>query len=231
MAEEIKKYTSKKIEITPFGVDINLFRVKKNEKKIDEIRIGTVKTLKSIYGIQYLIKAIYILKDRLIKEDRNDILEDLFCDIYGDGEEKEKLEILAKELKVDSIINFYGYIPNNEVPNKLNKMDIFCVTSLAESYGVAVVEAMSCGLPVVASDAEGFKEVIEDNFTGYIVIKKRPDLLAEKLFDLIIDKKKREQFGKNGRRRVEKFYNWEENVNHMEQVYLDTIRKWKSERK
>ena len=57
-----------------------------------------------------------------------------------------------------------GKIPNEKVPEALNKLDIFCVTSIlnSESFGVAVVEAMACEVPVVATDVDGFREVVDE---------------------------------------------------------------------
>ncbi len=227
MAIETNKYTDENIYITPFGVDIKLFKKCSNENSSNnfQIKIGIVKTLKPKYGIEYLIKGISILIERLKLEGELDIIERLSCDIYGEGEEKKELLKLTKDLKVDDLINFKGYIENIKVPKVINTMDIFCAPSIldSESFGVAAVEAMACEVPVVVSDVDGFKEVVEDNVTGYIVPRKDPNAIAEKLYMLIEDKVKREEMGRNGRKRVEELYNWDINVREMEMIYRKII--------
>lgn len=231
MAEEVRKYIDKKIYVTPFGVDTDIFKpLEINKKK--EIKIGIVKTLKPKYGVRYLIKAISILVDRLIKENKIEILGQITCDIYGDGEEKNELMNLTKQLNIESIVSFKGYIENKRVSVAINQMDIFCAPSIldSESFGVAAVEAMACEVPVVTSDVDGFREVVEDQVTGYIVPRKNSEALADKIYELIFDEKKRKIMGINGRKRVKKLYDWKNNVDHMEKVYKEVIEDWKNEK-
>lgn len=232
MAKETNKYIQERIYVTPFGVDINLFRKTRGEKCSEVINIGLVKTLKPKYGVKYLIEGISLLTKKLESEKKFDILKKLSCNIYGEGEEKEMLQNLTSELRLNNIIKFKGYIENIKVPEVINKMDIFCAPSVldSESFGVAAVEAMACEVPVIVSDVDGFKEVVENNKTGYIVPRRNPQVIADKLFELIIDEEKRREFGINGRRRVEKLYDWSKNVNLMEEVYSKVVRKWENEK-
>lgn len=224
MAEETKKYLedkNRKIYITPFGVDTEKFRNLNIEKSKNEIVIGIVKTLTEKYGVEYLIRAI--------KELENILSEDIFSKIrlviYGEGELKDKLENLSKELKIDDKVLFKGYISNENVPIALNKMDIFVVPSIldSESFGVATVEAMSCEVPVIASSVGGLKEVVVDNETGYLVSKKNCKEIADKLKKLILDKELRISLGKAGRKRVLENYNWDSNVKYMIKIYEEII--------
>ena len=108
-------------------------------KKEDKIIIGVVKTLELKYGIEYLIKAVKELEKILAKE----YFEKIEVRVYGKGSLKKSLENLAKELNIEKKIKFEGFILNSEVPKVINKMDIFVVPSLEESFGVAAVEAMA----------------------------------------------------------------------------------------
>ena len=112
------------------------------------------------------------------------------------------------------------------MPEALNEFDIFCALSQldSESFGVAVVEAMAMGKPVVVSDVDGFCEVVKDNETGYIVQRKNIEEIVAKLKKLILDEELREQLGKAGRKRVEEKYDWEKNVDTMLEVYQKVIR-------
>ena len=114
-----------------------------------------------------------------------------------------------------------GKIPNNKVPNVLSQFDIFCAMSQRESFGVSLVEAMSMKKPVVASNVDGFKEVIDNEITGIIVDKNDTVQCKEALKRLILDEVLREKMGENGRKRVLKFYDWEKNVDYMESIYRE----------
>lgn len=223
MAEELTKQVpmlKKSINITPFGIDIEKFKKNKQNNNNNVFIIGNVKTLKSVYGIEYGILAVKLLKNKLLNEGKKDLAQNMQFHIYGDGEEKEKLEELIKKEQLQDCVFLKGKIPNNEVPNVLNNIDVFCVTSNKESFGVALLEAMACEVPVVATNADGFSEVMIDGKTGYIVEKKNVEQIAEALEKLLKDKEQRIQFGKNGRKRVIEKYNWEDNVKKMEKIYI-----------
>lgn len=218
MARETKKYIkNKEIYITPFGVDINLFKNLNYKKDKNKIVIGIVKTLSPKYGIEYLIKAVKELENILEKE----IFNKIEVHIYGKGYLEEELKQLTVGLNLEEKIKFLGFIKNTDVPKAINKMDIFVVPSIlnSESFGVAAVEAMACEVPVIVSDADGLKEVVVNNETGFIVPKKDFKTIAEKLKELILDEELRAKFGKNGRKRVLELYNWNDNVDKMIEIY------------
>ncbi|WP_130805793.1 glycosyltransferase [Senegalia massiliensis] len=226
MANQTKKFMNKEanIYVTPFGVDTNLFKPIDVDKNDDIINIGLVKTLKTKYGIKYLIEATRILIDKLNTNGYKEIANRIRTNIYGEGPKLNDLQELTKSLNLSDIVNFKGYVENTKIPLVLNHMDIFCAPSLLESFGVAAVEAMACEIPVVASDVDGFKEVIEDSKTGYIFKSKNSKEIAEKLYELVLNKSLRDKFGKNGRERVLNLYDWNKNVALMEDVYKNTLK-------
>lgn len=224
MAEETKKYLkeNKEIYITPFGVDTNLFRNLNYERDKNKIVIGNVKTLSPKYGIDYLIKAIKELENILEK----DIFNKIEVHIYGKGEQEQELKQLAIDLGLKEKIKFMGFIKNTDVPDAINKMDIFVVSSSSsESFGVAAVEAMACERPIVVSDADGLKEVTVNDETGFVVPRKNEKAIANKLKELILDENLRKTFGKNGRERVLNLYDWNNNVDNMIKIYKEMVSK------
>ena len=225
MAEETKKYLenkSKEIFITPFGVDTEKFKNLNIEKKENEITIGIVKTLTEKYGIEYLIKAIKELENILDIENYKKIR----LLIYGKGELKNKLEDLTKELQIEDKVIFKGYISNEDVPKALNEMDIFVVPSIldSESFGVAAVEAMACEVPVIVSDADGLKEVVVNNETGFVIPKRSSKEIANKIKILIENNDVVKKFKKNARERVLKLYDWNKNVENMIKIYKELLK-------
>ena len=91
--------------------------------------------------------------------------------------------------------------------------------SNSESFGVSAIEAMACECPVVTSDADGFKEVMEEGKTGFIVPKRDYRSAAEAIQKIIDDPQLAAKMGKAGRERVCNKYSWEDNVNAMIQIY------------
>ena len=211
MAQETNKYTDKKIGITPFGVDTELF--KPSQKKGDgTFVIGNVKTLSANYGIDLLIRAFANVcaknPERQVK-----------LRIVGDGPDKAKLQELSQELGVDDRTEFVGFVDNHRLPEIYNSFDVSVSLSYKESFGVVAVEAMACGCPVVTSDADGFREVVEDGVTGFIVPKGNPEAAAGAIQRFIDDPEFCHTMGAAGRARVLQLYQWDSNVQAMLDYY------------
>ena len=219
MAEQTKKLVERSdIEITPFGVDTLKFYSKPELKSENPIIIGTVKTLDTKYGIEDTIKAFMMLCDKLKKENNN-LLNNLKYEIYGKGPLKEKLQSIIDSSEYKDKIELCGYVQNDKLPEILNSFSLFCVNSISESFGVAAVEAMACGIPVIASDADGFKEVIEDKISGTIVEKGNVAAISDAMYALLTDKEKAKAYKNNGSERVKKYFNWNDNVDKMISTY------------
>lgn len=222
MAEQLRKVMQdEKLEIavTPFGVDIQKFDPKRYSRKAagTEIIIGNIKLLEAKYGIKELVTAFAKLKSEI--ESKSE--KDLKLYIYGDGSQRQEIEELISTLNMQNAVFLKGRVPNVKVPEVLNEFDIFCALSQldSESFGVAVVEAMAMGKPVVVSDVDGFCEVVRDNETGYIIQRNDTDAVVSKLKELILNEDLRRQLGRAGRRRVEENYDWEKNVDTMLELY------------
>ena len=227
MAKQTKKIMHKNLDITvtPFGVDLKQFSEKEHIGS-DGILIGCVKTLEEMYGMEYLIKAVGILLEDLKKKNMVTMANNIYCHIYGDGSQRNMLQRLINDLGLSDVIKLKGKIPHEKVPSILSGVDIFCVLSVKddESFGVAAVEAAAMGIPIVASDVSGFKEVIDDGVTGIIVERKSDKKAAKALERLVLDNKLRNAMGYAGRERVERLYDWEKNVGIMENIYCSILK-------
>lgn len=216
MAEETKKYTSKPIKITPFGVDLRLFRKLEIKKPDNEIIIGTVKTLAPIYGIDTLIQSF----NKVLRKNQG---LNLKLQIIGDGPDKEKLQLLTNNLGLVEKVEFLGSIDNLNLPEYYNRFYVFVALSNSESFGVVAVESLACECPVIVSDADGFTEIVENRKTGFIVPKRDINATADAIQKLIDDESLRDIMGKNGRISVEQHYNWDKNVEQMISIYKSII--------
>lgn len=214
MARECSKYTGKPIEITPFGVDTELF--KRCASKQEKFVIGSVKTLAENYGTEYLIRAFKIVSDR------NPGI-DCALELVGKGPDEERLRGIAKELGISDKVHFRGFIKQKELPEVFSNFSIACYLSNSESFGVSAIEAMSCNCPVVASDADGFTEVIEDGVTGIIVPKKDPQATADAIQKFVDNPQLAKTMGDASRERVCRLYEWDGNVNTMMSIYKSVL--------
>lgn len=214
MAVEAKKYSNKDITVIPFGIDLEMLKPVKVKSLFDEndIVIGTVKQLEHKYGLEYLMKAFKLLKDKL----KNISLKLL---IVGSGSMESKLKKLSEDLNINNQTVFTGKIPHNKIVEYHNMMDIEVYLSDYESFGVSIIEASACEKPVVVSNVGGLPEVVDDGKTGFIVPPANPQKAAEAIEKLIVNINLREKFGKAGREKVSSLFRWDYNVNQMIDFY------------
>ena len=216
MANEASNYTKKDINVTPFGVDTDLFRPIVGNKPDDEFVIATVKTLATVYGIDTLIEAFAIVKQQMPSMKLRLI-------IAGEGKEKANLKNLSMKLGVADYVDFLGKIPNSDVPQLYANVDVYVSLSRKESFGVAAIEAMACEVPVVVSDADGFKEVVRDATCGFIVPMNDAAKAAEKIMFLLQNRDFAKEMGVTAREFVVKNYSWTASVDKMMSIYKEMI--------
>jgi glycosyltransferase involved in cell wall biosynthesis len=218
-----------KISVTPFGIDLEKFTPRPELKDPDRIIIGSVKTLDFKYGIDVLIRGFAALLARLETEGRFELIDKLELQIAGQGTLESRLRDIVRDFKIETKVKFLGQIPHDQVPNVLNRFDIYSAPSRedSESFGVAIVEASSCEVPVVVTRVGGLQEVVLDGITGLIVEKDSVSELAAAFYKLIMDKDLRIKMGKAGRLHVTSLYNWPSNVSRMEWLYLTGIRRYR----
>lgn len=199
MAEEAKQYTKKKFEITPFGVNMELFSPEKRDRNDNGFVAGTVKTLAPAYGIDVLLKAAAI-----IKQEHPQI--PLKLRIAGKGPCAEEYRALVAELEIEDITTWLGFIPQEQAAAEWANMDAAVVCSNSESFGVSAVEAQACGCPVVISDIPGLMEATKPGETSIVVPKGDAQKVAQALVELYENPGKRENMGKAGRAYVAQNY-------------------------
>ena len=215
MAKEASKYTRKQMEITPFGVDTDLFQRSIPAPK-DKFVIGSVKTISYKYGTEYLLRAFKEVCDNN---------PNLYCylELVGKGPDEKKMQHLANQLGISDRVIFTGYIRNDVLPKIFDRFSVACYMSLSESFGVSAIEAMSCCCPVVTSDADGFTEVVENGVTGIILPKYDYQAAARAIQTFIDDPSKIITMGVAGRERVISKYQWSDNVDTMISIYKSIL--------
>ncbi len=220
MAEETSMYCNGRIGVTPFGVDTEVFRPLQR-KDHEGIIFGTVKTMSRKYGIDILLQAYALMRKQMEENPRESVKTGLV--IAGDGPDREDLEMLAENLGIGSETVFTGRIAHDGLPALYAGIDVAVFLSRAESFGVSAVEAMACGVPVIASDAVGFREIMEDG-AGVIVPGEDVQAAAGAMLQMALDTQARSRYGKAGRERVSDRYEWKKNVETMTGEYLACLK-------
>lgn len=212
-----------KINVIYFGVDTEVFKPGEKDKELikqwgflelDKIIIS-LRSLEPIYNVESLVKAIPIVLKKTP--------EAKFI-IAGDGSEREILKKIAEKLDIINNIKFVGWINKEELPRYLRSADIYVSTSLSDGgLSSATSEAMACGLSVVITDSGENKKWIEDGKDGFIVPKKNPELLAEKIIFLMEDENKRKEFGVRSRETIKERNDYYNEMAKMEKIYGDLV--------
>ncbi|MEX0749944.1 MAG: glycosyltransferase [Dehalococcoidia bacterium] len=197
-----------RIAVVPCGVDLERFYPmdKEQARRALELKDGDriilfVGRIEPLKGIDILISAAAQLH-----EDENFRV----LIVGGDGRaeaELAQLRALAERLDIDHHISFVGAVPHEDLPMYYNAADVCVVPSYYESFGLVAVEAMACGVPVVASRVGGLTSTISDGETGYLIPWRCPEPFAERLELLLDNDELRQSFGRAGREAVER-YRW-----------------------
>ena len=201
-SEAIKKQwenrvVGKKLKVIypPFDVskleNIKALSLKEKREKNGNWVVGTVGRLSEEKRHIDLIRAFVMISNVFPKAK---------LVIVGNGPLKNYLEKQAKQLALEHKIIFAGFQEN--VFDWLMEMDIFILCSRSEGLGIAIMEAMAAGLPVVATKVGGIPEIVINNETGVLVEPEKPSELAETVIKLLTNPEKMRKMGENGRARV-----------------------------
>jgi glycosyltransferase involved in cell wall biosynthesis len=163
-------------------------------------------------GIRFLLEAAAQLKPRF---------PDLKIVLAGDGFERPALVGLAQELGIASDVTFLGWVANSELPQYYRAAALSVIPSLEEGFGIPAAEAMGCEVAVVASDAGGLPEVVEDGVTGLVVPRGDSAALAQAIGSLLADPDRRRQMGQAGRARALRLFDWDRTAEQFEALYRE----------
>lgn len=166
--------SDKIIKITP-AIDCNLFD-SQQFKESNRLNIVTISRLHWIKGIEYTLEALSILKQKNIN---------FHYTIIGEGIEKERLQFAVYQLGLIDNVTFAGKLPSVRIKTELEKSNLYIQYSIQEGFCNAVLEAQAMGKICIVSDAEGLSENVINNETGFVVEKRKPLHLANKIIEVL----------------------------------------------
>ncbi len=179
------------------------------EEDGDKFKIGFAGRFNKVKQLHLLVEVALIMQKKGY---------DFQFILLGSGTEKENLETLAKDNGVIDNFVFHGYVPNpyDFLPN----FDCFVLPSLREDFSLALLEASYAGLPCVAFDVGGNKEIVEDNQTGYIITPFDTNQMAFRIIDMINNPKRTKEMGQRARKKVQNSFSIEKRVENLENLIL-----------
>ena len=214
----LSKYINK-IVVIPNGIDIEDFDVpyskeecrEKLELPLNENIILFVGVILPHKGPDVLLKAM----PEILKK-----VPDAKLVFIGSGRMRGELEILSKKLNVNKHIKFAGFVKENLKPLYYRAADVFCLPSVmkTEVFPLVLLEASASGLPIVVSDLDTFKCIIEDGYNGIVTKRGDENNLADAIIYLLENEEVREKMGENAKKKVDD-YSWERIAEKTEKIY------------
>jgi glycosyltransferase involved in cell wall biosynthesis len=203
----------KKISVIPNGIDLSLFKKsdRSGVKKNSLLFISVLDKHHKFKGIDYLLDSL-----KMIKKD----FPDIELIIVGEGELKKYYQQKVKMLGLNDNVRFVGEIKQEGLVSYYNAASIFILPSTEiEGFGIVLLEAMACNVPVIATTIAGTSSDIKKYNTGLVVEPKNAEELAKAITTIISNPTLAKTMGSNGRTLVEEKYDWRKIAKQMERLY------------
>lgn len=189
--------------------------ITKSEEKINILFLAVLIERKGIFD---LIEAAKLIKD----ENKLSNFKLNFV-IAGSGEEEQKSKDVVNRYKLDNQFKFVGWVNGEQKKQLLKDSDIFVLPSYNEGLPVAILEAMSYGIPVISTNVGSIEEAIKHEYNGFIHSPGDINMLKEYIEGLVVDSKKWKRFSENSKKIIEKEYSTKEYFKNIESIYLNLI--------
>lgn len=208
LKESIPHEFLSKVKVVGLGVDTDFFRPP--DEPFDGNAILFLANLYRRKGLEDLLKAMPIVLSRI---------PDTRLIVVGDGPDRDFFVELTKNLGLEEKVDFEGSVPHYETVKYYKSANIYCLPSYGEPAANTILEAMSCGLPIVATKSGGVPDIVVNGKSGILVLHRDSDALSEALITLLKDEGKRKEMGLFNRRMVEDRFSIKGLVDKIEDTY------------
>jgi glycosyltransferase involved in cell wall biosynthesis len=210
VATEIEQVRPNKVLVLHNGVDLETYHSSLRDRPSGAaVRGICVANLNPAKDLVTLLRAARRVKDEFAG---------FTLEIVGEGPSRPELESLQRQLGLGGSVVLLG--AREDVPSLLRNSDFFVLSSRTEGLCLSLLEAMACGLPVVATDVGGNREVIADSGGGILVPSGSPELLADAVLSILRRPSVRLQMGRAARSRVERAFDLRTVVSRYEELYM-----------
>ena len=201
--------TTVEFKVVPNGVEIDRFKPvdRPVNAKVKILFIGRLIPRK---GFQRVVRAL--------PKVRENVTVPFEVEVVGTGAAQTELDALAQSLGVSDLISYVGTVPYEKLEKAYQYADVFVLTSLSEGMPSVILEAMGCGLPVIASDVGGNNEIVKEGENGFLIKGDDIDELARRLTELVNNTELRRQMGKRSRE-VAQGYDWINIMGEYDKLY------------
>lgn len=218
-ARQVEARYGREVEVIHNGVDTTAFRPRERDAGVrarigrwgdaNAVQLISVGRLVGWKGLDVVIEALAGLPDHMRYL------------IVGEGPERQRLEALAVARGLSARVQFFGPAAHDELPVLLSNSDLFVQPSKGEeAFGISVVEAMACGLPVLASDNGGLPEIVVEGVTGRLLPPGDVAAWRTALSAIAFSLNTLRQWGNQGRERAESEFTWAANVAKLERKLM-----------
>jgi glycosyltransferase involved in cell wall biosynthesis len=181
-------FPKEKLSVIWNGTDVNRFKKIRRKKRRDKLRFTFIGHLGQHKGVDVLIEAAALLAGRNRSFEVN---------IVGRGEMESALRQRTQELNLGDTLKFWGRVDNRSIKKVYQQTDILVLPSVCpENQPVTIVEAMTAGIPIIASRIGGIPELVQHEHTGLLFEAGNPDALAECMIKMISSPNQRVQFSR-----------------------------------
>lgn len=212
VARDIERVPNRKLQVVYNGIETRRFQRRPASEGGVNRRGISVARLDPVKDQETLLRAVRAAVDAI---------PGFQLELVGDGPERARVERLRAELRLESHVRLLGF--RDDVAALLQGASVFVLSSLSEGISLTLLEAMACGLPVVATDVGGNREVVAHGETGLLVPPRSPQALAEGILFLTREPVRAAAMGAAGRRRVEAMFDVDGMVSRYEALYRNAL--------
>ena len=209
----LRSYLYKSVTITP-AVDQNIFKPKTTREHVvpTVLFVAGLSRAHKHKGLMSLFLAIQKLKERI---------PTIMLNVIGEGDMLEDYRDYAKELGIQSHVQFFGKLDGEKLAEAYRQADVLAAPSTNESFSMVVLEAMTSGLPVVATRVGGIPILVSHEETGLLFNVGNQEQFVSHLYLLLSDKLLAEKYGTNGREKVRYSFGWESRMKQYINIFND----------
>jgi glycosyltransferase involved in cell wall biosynthesis len=200
------------VQVLYLGIDLSIFKPLENQKRWDLAFMGRLERMKAVDQLPLMLREL------------SSSCPDVKLLITGDGSEREWLLREFSRCGVSDRMEYLGVVLPERVPDLINSSRVFLYPSREEPFGLSIVEAMACGVPVLTTNVFGPTEIVTHLTDGYLVEPDDASKLAEAAEVLLSDQALRSRLGSAGRETAEKRFDMRRHASELLRIYGDLPR-------